>query len=214
MVQRFPVPWSDALEAHLRHVLDSSRRRLGGEILKRVTFRSGEVHTWTETDQFPSNFAYGGVLVQPGPETWRYAPGSVLKPVPNTRDQLVDEVVEYLRTGTNGCALFTNELVDPGEPGAAADAGTVATLGSDLYHLVLAGASDVHIRDAIDAGHCVPVHYGILSKVSLDGAQFPLELTEAQLAEMIDHLVAVIVGAFDGEGFLVWYIDASRRKRQ
>jgi hypothetical protein len=126
---------------------------------------------------------------------------------------LVGEISEYL-SRPNRISIFVHPLMRRHDPVAKRLRGSHWFVGEEVYPYVLSeegnldtGAGD---RDRILAmlGRVTePVPFvGVLSEVPVGLELWPAkdEIARGALRELADHASAVIVGAYDAEGYIVW----------
>lgn len=196
------VPLSAARD-YILGILDDSRRSLGEALGSSVDLSVGRVITWApENASLPRDFSQGGLLPEASPESWKHGPGSIAKPVESTAEALATEIQAFLSAAPGRVCLLANENVDPGDP-VAATLPAKATYGKELYHLISPGLTDEEVVRILKRARSVPVFLGVLSSTSgLPSNEN--ELGETTFRSIVAGAQGILVGAFDGEGFLVW----------
>jgi len=190
--------------AYIVAVLGDSRRALGEALKSNVDLSQGKVWTWAFGNrEVPRDFAQGGLLPETKPDSWRHGPASVAKLVPSTSDALVQEIALFLSDDTLRLCLLANENVDPSDQIAAGYPAKVVHRG-ELYHLIPSGTSSDEIGRILKIAKSVPVFVGVLSATGTPVDPGRALLDEGLLREIVGNVQAIIIGAFDGEGFLLW----------
>jgi hypothetical protein len=204
-LQEIEVPFSDA-QAYIVDILGSSRRSLGNDVKRTVDLSKGKVFTWAPVGTrlpLPQNLAHGGLLAEPPPSTWRQTTDGVAKPVASTSQALADEIETFLSGDPRRLCLLANENVDPGDR-VAASYPAKAVYGNELYHLIEGGASRDEVAGIVKLAKSVPVFVGVLSSSNAPAHALRGALSANLFQEIVANVDAIIIGAFDGEGFLVW----------
>jgi len=185
-------------------VLDDSRRSLAAAVRTATDFSMGNVVTWLPPGgQIPAGFVRGGLFPEPEKAEWRYGSEGVAKPVPTTVDAIATEIETFISEHSHRLCLLANENIDPGDQVAALYQDTIA-YKNELYHLILKGTSRCRIANTIKLAKSVPVFMGVLSSTTLAPEIGDGTISEFSFREVATRTEGVIVGAFDGEGFLLW----------
>jgi hypothetical protein len=197
----FQLPLSET-EAYIKEVLADSRRSLGRQLLSAVDLTQGKVFTWAfARAQIPADLSRGGLLKQPDPSTWLRGEGSVAVPLPSTSAKLASEILDFISHGSGKFCLVANENVDPGDP-VSAKYPAKAVYREELYHLITHGMDRDEVARVLSAAMSVPTFFGVLSSsLSVLPTQ---SLSEGFFRAVLENIEALFVGAFDGEGFLIW----------
>jgi hypothetical protein len=120
-----------------------------------------------------------------------------------TEPEVAELVAGYLRQGGGRCAVFEDALSRRGDPVLAKQGGRYAWVGDEVYHLLLPGDDRAQVTAALRRA----TSFSFLGVLAASGGG---ELRAGQdlapgaldaLARAADHL---LVGAYDGEGVLVW----------
>jgi hypothetical protein len=201
-LHRVEVP-SSVCEEYVRRVLGDSRRSLGEALKANVHLGEGKVFTWIPSDKsLPQDLSRGGLFPEPPESTWRRGRDAVAKPVVDAWALLADEVEAFVSKDTRHVCLLANEVVDVGDPVAANYPAAVA-YGNELYHLITRATPKEQIPRILTVAKSVPVFVGVLSAADISPER-KLELDRASLVQIVARLDGIVVGAFDGEGFLLW----------
>lgn len=185
-------------------------KELSSMILNAVELQSGSVVTYlpTKPASFSINqFRSGGIVGGKPDETLpkhELSAQSRFSPIPNLDHCLISLVTAYLESATAALCLFENQLAQPSD----------AWLRNSTLHNLNIGATVCHsltAKDVLDAElisqtvkksrSIRPPLIGLFTSVS-NGKVHALD--EASLKTMVEHTQRIVVGAYDGEGFLLW----------
>jgi hypothetical protein len=188
---------------YIRQVLEDSRRSLA-ELLKRVDLSRGRVVTWGPAGRpLPADFSHGGLFAEVPPGSWQRRGGSVAKPVPSTTGPLVQEIVSFLAGDPLRLCLLANENLDAGDA-AARSAPARAVYGNELYHFIPAGTSPPEIERTLKIARSLPTFVGVLAAPTAKLGLRVEAMAESVLQAVVASTTGILVGAYDGEGFLLW----------
>lgn len=127
----------------------------------------------------------------------------VIEQVPNTDHELAALVNTYLSDASQHVCLFEDEVARSTDP-ALSTTDKRVTFGQELYYL-LGHNDDVGKALSIIKKAKSWLFIGIMT--SLQGINRPpdvTELTEQELLLFSRNATAIIVGAYDGESFVIW----------
>jgi len=190
-------------------------------LLDRGDLDKGSVITFLPSDADLSrmnNFSRGGVLPAPPPETHHHyttANGTrtLVVPVPDTSTQLAAMIQEFLKQEDARICLFESAVAKPTDGFLSTPNAKdlcVLTLDEDVYFL-LKENDDLEMIDKtlryaksyLVLG--VLVHFSDKDQfLSLDEDPLRKELTVDELKVLAEKTEKIIVGAYDGEGYLIW----------
>ncbi len=203
----------EALE-YIRECL-AEGKTLARHLLERVDLESGTVTTFLPSDvskEAASQFRTGGKLER-DPETFVYrtAPdGSRVRwePVPNTDPWLVSIVQAFLRAAEGRVCILENALARPSDPGLSRFQSRLLAFEDEVYHVLLSRELEgTEIARAIGEARCAyPPLIGVITFLAAE-AGLPDEardITSAQLRVLAERTQKIVVGAYDGEGYLIW----------
>ncbi len=190
-------------------------------LLEQRNLDSGEVITFLPPHanlERLKNFS-GGVLPTPPPETHHYyttpdGTKSVMVPVPNTRPHLVTIIQEFLKQGDGHLCLFEHALASPADDFLSSPDEQdlrVRTFEDDVYFLLIGNDLD---REKIDKTIRYVTSYLIIGVLvcpleednflSLDQKIAYGKITHDELKLLAQRTEKIIVGAYDGESYLIW----------
>jgi len=145
--------------------------------------------------------------IDPKEAAQRFAAGGVV-PQRKSLAKVADLIAGYLRNQTGRVAVFEDQVAKPCDPWLQTSPVQFFTHGSDVYHFVRASDDGPgRVLDLIGFAKDY-VFTGILARL----ADHTAELVNR--AEVSPHVIRslatgsenIIVGAFDGEGALIWSV--------
>ena len=155
------------------------------------------------------DFHSGGKLPPPPISEWVSVEGGIAIPIPNTKSFLVDAISGFFTSGTGNLAVFENSLASANDPIISETSSRVLTFRGEVYHLLTPEeANPEKIVEAVDDAYSGPVFIGILSSVpasSLVRLETTQELSGYLLDSIAGNVSKLVIGAYDGEGFLLWH---------
>lgn len=197
-------------------------KTLATYLLERLDLENGSVTTFLPPDvskEAASQFKWGGKLYR-DPETFVYhtePDGSTTRwePVPNTDPWLVSILQEFLRGGTERVCVFENEVALPGDPWLSLprwDILQTVIFGNEVYHLLSNrdAENEERILSTIRGARSW-LFIGAMTSLS-QASDLPLEagrLDGEALKMFAQRAEKIVVGAYDGESYLIWSKPAS-----
>ena len=193
-------------------------KNLAKFLLDRGDLNQGRVTTFLPSNADLSkinNFSRGGVLPAPPPETHRHnttpdGTRTVMVPVPDTGTELAAMIQGFLKQGDARICLFESAVAKPTDgffstPNAKDLC--VLTLDENVYFLL----KENDDRDMIDKTLRYAKSFrvlGVLVHLSkdkfLDEDFVRKELTLDEMKALAEDTEKIVVGAYDGEGYLIW----------
>lgn len=165
------------------------------------------------------NFSEGGVLPTPSSENhYRYSTPdgtkTLMVPVPNTTPALTAGIDEFLRENAGRLCLFESAVARPSYgflSSPNAQDLRVLTFGEDVYYML---ANDDIDPEKIKKTIGYSTSYltiGVLAELSNKDKLLPIEqkmirgeITRDELKVIAERTQTIIVGAYDGESYLLW----------
>lgn len=189
-------------------------------LLDRADLNKGRVTTFLPSNADLSkinNFSRGGVLPAPPPETHHHyttpdGTKTVMVPVPGTGTHLAAMIQEFLEQGDARICLFESAVAKPTDGFLSTPNAKdlrVLPFQEDVYYLL----KQQDDREKIDKTLRYAKSYlvlGVLVHLSkdkgllLDEDSLRKELTLDELKVLAEETEKIIVGAYDGEGYLIW----------
>ncbi|MCJ7547301.1 MAG: hypothetical protein MUP30_10850, partial [Deltaproteobacteria bacterium] len=188
-------------------------------LLKIFDFEKGRAITAFPLDIDPEEAKdfEDGILPEPPKSEWRRVvepDGSqwIMIPKPNMDFWLASTIRMYLTIEDKRLCIFENALASPSDPWIPLKKSQIFTFKDEVYHFLL--SSDVSgkkieqtLRDA--ASHRF---IGVMTSVPRK-TSFPKnghEISFEELKVFVERSEKIIVGAYDGEGYLIWKYEAER----
>jgi hypothetical protein len=197
-------------------------KTLASLLLERRDLDGGEVVTFLPSNadlERISNFSQGGVLPTPPPETHQHyttpdGTKTVLVPVPGTSSHLVTTIQEFLKQGEGRICLFESAVARPTDgflSSPNAQDLRVLTFEENVYYFLTEDDLD---REKINKTVSYAISYlviGVFAQLSKEDQFLPIEqqitrgeITLDDLKLLAERTEKIIVGAYDGEGYLIW----------
>ena len=190
-------------------------------LLDRGDLDKGRVTTFVPFDADLSrinNFSRGGVLPTPPPETHHHftAPDgtkTVMVPVPGTSKQLAAMMQEFLSRSDKRIGLFESAVARSTDGFLSTPNAKdlrVMTFQEDVYYLLKENDDREMIHKTLQYAKSylvlgVLVHLTDKDKFLLqDEDSLRKELTLDQFKVLANQTEKIIIGAYDGEGYLIW----------
>jgi hypothetical protein len=120
---------------------------------------------------------------------------------------LVDVILEYLALSPLNLCVFEDPIASSSDPVVQVDRERTHTCEGSVYVIVTSKASSRDIRKALSLVRpAYPPFIAVLTG-SPEGTQFSHELEAENLRRFAARTKAILTGAYDGEGFVVWRSD-------
>jgi hypothetical protein len=201
---------SDALD-YLCERLENGRRLLR-YVLPIVRSTPGDIRTLLPAgvpDDAARDFRWGG-KVAPGPSHYTTYPDGTrarIEEVRGTRDGLIRLIGEFLAAGQSRLCVV-NTHARPSHPWLKRAKGRMVVADDEIYGVVAHGASDADVDVAIREGggsrSLVAVMAQMIEPMSVGEPGTITPVSDEFLRQVAHHVHIVAVGAYDGEGYLVW----------
>jgi hypothetical protein len=147
-------------------------------------------------------FAHGGVLEAP--------PAGRTETFERVRSldaSLAQSLAAYLQRGSQRVVLFENALASPTDPYLRRVADRTACFGKEVYHFVTEDDAE-RILETLRTAKAIPAFVGVMTQ-TLDGPLKPGSLQADELEALARNATGAFVGAYDGEGFVMWTTEPS-----
>jgi hypothetical protein len=117
---------------------------------------------------------------------------------------LASSIRKYLRERSEHVCIFEDQIARPSDGRLLRSQTTVTTFGESVYHVL--SPPDIY-TDRIDrtvdvVSRPYPPLIGVMTKCL--ASVFGPPLTHEMLVDLADNAALIAVGAYDGEGFLLW----------
>ena len=150
----------------------------------------------------------GGEKLPPRPRSEHIRrPGSVFVPIPTSKREWARRIHEHLAAGTNRIGVFEDRIAQPGDSSLHKVAPPLVFFEDEVYHVVESGSDEEAIITRLDDAFSIPVFAGALTSASDEELPHPLSgaaIDRSHLELLASRATAILVGAYDGEGFLMW----------
>ncbi len=205
---------SEALE-YIRASL-AQGKTLASYLLQRPDLENGHVLTFLPpqvSEEQVKEFTFGGKLPTPPAETHTFftaKDGSRYKaiPIPNTDFWLVAAVEDFLKAGEGAICCFEDALAKPGDPWLSALDTPVWVFQDEVYHfLVYTDPKGRKIESVIRRAKSIfPPLIGAFTFVTkkIEAVVDARGLGSTELKTLAENAEKIVVGAYDGEGYLIW----------
>lgn len=128
-------------------------------------------------------------------------------PTPKTDEQLAEAIHRLLQNPQSACFL-ENHLAEAHDPWLQRAKSRIIAHGSEVYHALFSGDRDKpKIEAAISEWYNLPTSIGALGSMNeKDSAHIESArtITIGQLTAFAEAVQSVFVGAYDGEGYIIW----------
>lgn len=202
--------------AGLKYVREclSSGKELSSSLLEALDLVSGKLSTFLPpgvASEEVNEFFVGGKLPQPSDEKhttvrlWNEQLKAV--PKPSLDGVLISIVEAHLKSGSGALCIFENALASPRDSWLKCTEIQTVTSESSVYHFLTPERMD---RDLIEltvkkAKSIRPPLIGVLVRFPKpSGFQSEGSLGLAEFRKIAGQTEKLIVGAYDGEGYLIW----------
>ena len=195
----------------------SDGNTLARYLLQKLNLDRGRVVTFLSSDvtaEAAKQFTTGGKLPMPPKSQWRYAEGERSKwrmvPIPDTDSCLVAIIEAFLNAEEKRVCIFEDDLSRPNDPILSRSVARLLTFKDEVYHFL--SGRDVEsskIRQTIRQAKSIPLFIGAMTSVpeesSFSYKARRITITSDKLLRILaERTEKIVVGAYDGEGYLIW----------
>ncbi|MDP2735990.1 MAG: hypothetical protein Q8P12_07345 [bacterium] len=171
----------------------SNGNRFSRELLPLIDKKKGHIRSFLPRSSLPKaieNPRFGGITVSEQSRSW-----------------LVGEIAKFLEGGKNRLVVMENAVARPGDPVLDTTLSCWAAYEDEIFHLLRSQEyklSDIH--EIIEEAESPHILIGALVRLNSDPleSEEPRRLTLQDLKRLAQGTMAIIVAAFDGEGYLLW----------
>ncbi len=191
----------------------SNGQTLAKFLLANSDLDSGKVVTFLPPSANHSrvrDFKRGGLLPTRPESEWIHAIGPigqqfVMKPVPKADEGLVRVIQNFLKSSKAHLCIFENSLARPSDPYLKELLSSMLILGEEVYHLLKSeDADEKTIRNTVSEARSY-LEIGAMTSTTLPDQLFTKkEITANELKTLALNTQNIVVGAYDGEGYLIW----------
>ena len=206
----------EAIE-YIRKRLEQRWRTLCEYVLEKIELETGQVTTpIAEGGHIEEIYDFeGGRVVPTAPESeWYRGTGPdgqkfIAIPKHVVDAHVVEAIRSFLGARKGGICILEDAMGRPGDRGLQLNKSYFVTFQNEVYHLLIGRElSDSEIVQSMsEAEHAYPPLFGILTSLPDAGHTFftTHKLTPDILRVMAERTEKIIVGAYDGEGYLIWH---------
>jgi hypothetical protein len=180
-------------------------------IRKTIDLRLGHITTFLPpgtSEAAAYEFDFGGKLPPPNATEWLKSEDSVAVPIPTALPLLVSKIRAFVGKATGNVCLLENSLASKSDPYTQSMRSRIVSYGEEIYHVLTRhNSSEEAIDAAIDEAFAIPTFVGVFTSLPGDEAQRlrdAVEIGSESLGVCAENVQSIIVGAYDGESFLIW----------
>jgi len=186
---------------------------LSKALLKLLPIERGQIITCLPPGVVPQSlqdFSTGGKLPTPHTSEWKAAESRgeslLMIPVPSTSAWITSKIREYLREESDHLCVLEDALARPTDPALRKRATRHTVHGDEVYHILLSqDAQYERVEATLRAATSTLPLIGILSTSEETRSGDSLgTLSTVLLEALASRAQKILVGAYDGEGYLVW----------
>lgn len=133
-----------------------------------------------------------------------------------SREWLIATIMNGLAASSDrSCAVFENWLASSDDPWLVEARSKVFFFGGEVYHYCTGADDHAAVEAATAESDALPFFWGMLSREPTTGLEPGTRVGRETLEELAAEMSLLIVGAYDGEGYLLWnrFCSADRRGR-
>jgi hypothetical protein len=206
------VPLGPEAFSYVREVL-SAGNALAEGILKGLPLDAGRISTYLPEGLTPTavnQFRFGGKLSQQlaqpvGRSFISNSKRGHYTPVPNLDMLLVARISAHLKSAPGAICMFESPLAKAGDKWVRRSKIHSLVYGNDVYHILVSDDTTELVQLTLKKSRAVaPPLFGVLSRWSSESSFTSGEIELADLKKIAKCTEQFLVGAYDGESFLVW----------
>ncbi|MFA6915653.1 MAG: hypothetical protein WC222_04595 [Parachlamydiales bacterium] len=181
---------------------------LSSEILQQINLKTGIFYTFLPqdlTDNQLYGFSYGGVLSEL--EEKKIPQYLNFFPTPNTDLQTALFIGEFLSLNNNNAVIFEDVSARATDSNIGIEGTQTCIFNDDVYYIVQASFSIDLIKKCIfNCGEA----WHFLCVLSKNVPKMDSTLVEEDFKRIYSNVQYIIIGAYDGEGYIIWENKADR----
>lgn len=210
------IPLGRSAVTYFRERL-SEGKTLAVGLQKETNLNTGQIITFVPCDREVSDeeliqYEHGQLLPGLGPETYQYYlddDGAITRivPVPDTSTLLTKIIREFVDTRENNLCILEEGLAQRSDPCVASWEVPWFALNEELYYIATSANTDSEIEQII---RMAKNHYpGLIGAMTSLPPSFELDshkrtITSEEVNILAVRAEKVILGAYDGQGYLIW----------
>ena len=164
-----------------------------------------------------NQFHRGGKFPTPPEAEWIRTRDSVIVPIPINDSHLVERVRRFLLAGRDSFCIMEDFNARPTDSCLRRRSTSFVTFRDEVYvFLSSASCGNGPIERALKETRSIPFSLGTLTSTPADGSIIlgdKMDLTVGQLRALAERTEMLFVGAYDGEGYLIWDKPRSSRSK-
>ena len=127
-------------------------------------------------------------------------------PIPRYFNYVVRNIATFLKTGTNRVCILENANAKPSDPALGYCKSLLWVNDDEVYHVIVGkDSSKANIKNTIIEAQSLWNFVGFLTSFPAGEQHFPqTKLLDAVLVILSKRVEKIIVGVYDGEGYLIW----------
>jgi hypothetical protein len=178
--------------------------------LKKKDFNKGKFFTYLPlnvTEKEALQFNIGGKIVISNKKI-KFDSDLSMTEKPNCNFNMVEEIKGHLLQKTENICVLENYLARPKDPCLIKSQSHLFFYREEVYHLLSSNDAEKDvILNAISESSSIPIFIGFMTSIeqsiqkSIGWMQY---IKEEFLTIMAERTVKIFVGAYDGEGYLIW----------
>jgi hypothetical protein len=177
-------------------------------LLEQVRLAFGEVVTRLPDGislEEAKRFEVGGKLPAPAPGEWKRGEGVTLIPVPSTRDDLMGIVQAHL-SGPDSVCFLENATASRADPWIEKSPVPAAFFNDEVYHMLVGPQETAALEASLKVAQSLFSFVGALTSLGANPEAPPDrgELSIETMRRLAEQTRKIFVGAYDGEGYLIW----------
>jgi hypothetical protein len=180
------------------------------KVLKKINFNKGIFFTFLPlnvTEKEALKFDIGGKLVGSNKKIEIDSDLFMIEK-PNCNLNLADEIRDHLQQKTENICVIENYLAKPDDPWLNRATSNLFFFEEEVYHLLLSNDADKDIiLNTISESSSIPIFIGFMTSIDPNIQKYigcKQYIKEEILTIMADRAEKIFVGAYDGEGYLIW----------
>lgn len=193
----------------------ASGNTLATWLLQRADIDNGRVVTFLPpyvNEEAAKEFTTGGKISEPFFESHEnvtndQASAWKMVPTPNTDLLLVETIQAFLTTGEERICILEDPLAKANDPGLTTAGARVLVFKEEVYYLL--SEPEVEGKRVLESIRRAATHWlfiGAMTSMPKGFAFTPdtQQLTARELRAIAEQTEKIIIGAYDGEGYLIW----------
>ncbi len=114
----------------------------------------------------------------------------------------------FLKAGNLNACVFEDWSVKAGDPNLSSSKSHILTFHGEVYYVLFGGdVEDSRIETTVAEARRLPVSFGVMTSVPDEASNVNMKagLDCDLLRSLAERTERIVVGAYDGESYLIWY---------